>query len=69
MVTKYLEKKFLVINHLLKKNKLLLRRKIYNKLVCKLFKNKYFVFLVHLQIYNNYFESLFDFFTPLFIFY
>ena len=48
MVTKYLEKKFLVINHLLKKNKLLLKRKIYNKLVSKLFKNKYFVFLVHL---------------------
>ena len=48
MVTKYLEKKFLVINHLLKKNKLLLKRKIYNNLVRKLFKNKYFVFLVHL---------------------
>ena len=48
MVTKYLEKNFLVINHLLKKNKLLLKRKIYNNLVRKLFKNKYFVFLVHL---------------------
>ena len=48
MVTKYLEKKFLVINHLLKKNKLLLKRKIYNNLVRKLFKNKYFVFLVNL---------------------
>ena len=48
MVTKYLEKKFLVINHLLKKNKLLLKRKIYDNLVRKLFKNKYFVFLVHL---------------------
>ena len=48
MVTKYLEKNFLVINHLLKKNKLLLKRKIYNNLVRKLFRNKYFVFLVHL---------------------
>ena len=48
MVTKYIEKKYLVINHLLKENKLLLKRKIYNNLVRKLFKNKYFVFLVHL---------------------
>ena len=49
MVTKYLEKKFLVINHLLKKNKLLLKRKIYNNLVRKLFKNIFeLIFIIYL---------------------